>query len=82
MLPAVHIHLSKAFDPGWIKGLLFILHTYGITGNLFKWFNSNLVNRKQGVMYREVLLSTWSINAGVSQGSVLGPFLFLKGYCR
>lgn len=55
--------LSKAFDSVWHKGLLFKLNTYGITGNLFKWFKNFLVNRKQRVMYREVLSSIKSINA-------------------
>ncbi len=61
----IFCYLSKAFDRVWHKGLLFKLHTYGITGNLFKWFNSYLVNRKQKVMYREVLSSTKPVNAGV-----------------
>lgn len=42
--------LSKEFESDWHKGLLFKLHTYGITGNLFKlWFNSYIVNKKQKV---------------------------------
>lgn len=70
-------NLSKEFDSVWHKGLLLKLHTYGITGNLFKWVNIYLVSTKQKVIYLEVLSSTKSVNAGVPQGSVFGSLLFL-----
>lgn len=69
--------LSKAFDRVWHKGLLFTLNVYGITGNLFKWFNSFLVNRKQRVMYREVLSSIKSINAAALKDLSLVHCYFL-----
>lgn len=69
--------LSKAFHRVWHEGLLFKLQTYGICGNLFQWFSSYLCNRSQKVMYRDLISSSLSVNAGVPQGSVLGPLLFL-----
>lgn len=69
--------LSKAFDRVWHKGLLFKLQTYGIKGNLLRWFQSYLVNRTQRVVYRDSYSSVNTLYAGVPQGSVLGPLLFL-----
>ena len=73
----VFCDLSKAFDRVWHKGLLFKLQTYGVIGNLFKWLQNYLENRKQRVMYRQSNSSLKSLHAGVPQGSVLGPLLFL-----
>ena len=72
--------LSKAFDTVWHKGLLFKLQTYGITGNLLEWFRSYLLDRKHKVMYKNLLSPSNTINAGVLQGSVLGPLLFFFIY--
>ena len=55
----------------------FKLHKYGVTGNLFKWFDSYLVNRKQRILHRYSISTPKLVYAGVLQGSVLGPLLFL-----
>ncbi len=43
----VFLDLTKAFDKVWHKGLLYKLKKIRITGNLFKWIESYLSNRKQ-----------------------------------
>lgn len=69
--------VSKAFDKVWHRGLLFKLKKYGICGPLLNWFSSYLSERKQRVI-QEGFHSSWAnTSAGVPQGSVLGPYLFL-----
>ena len=68
--------ISKAFDKVWHKGLLCKLESVGVRDPLLSWFESYLTNRKQRVII-EGQSSEWkNINAGVPQGSVLGPLLF------
>ena len=74
----VFYDLSIAFDRVWHEGLLFKLHTYGVTGNLFKWLNSYLVNRKQKVLYRNFMSTPKPVYAGVPQGSVVTFEVFQK----
>ena len=50
---------------------------YGIRGDLLLWFKGYLENRNQKVSINESFLSSRNITAGVLQGSVLGPLLFL-----
>ena len=69
--------ISKAFDRVWHKGLIRKLKAAGITGTLPKWFKSYLEGRKQRVVIPGTK-SDWSfIQAGVPQGSIIGPLLFL-----
>jgi len=35
------------------RGLLYILKTYGIDGNLLAWFQNNLFGRSRRVVYRD-----------------------------
>ena len=73
----ISIDISKAFDRIWHQGLLFKLKQFGITGNLHNWFCSYLTGRSQRVKVGGQESSNKEIRAGVPQGSVLGPLLFL-----
>lgn len=69
--------ISKAFDRVWHRGLLFKLEKFGIKNTMLQWFKSYLTNRKQCVILKGTKSEYLSIDAGVPQGSVLGPTLFL-----
>ena len=69
--------ISKTFDRVWHRGLILKLEKYGIRGDLLQWFESYLTNRSQQVRINDSLSSPKHTNAGVPQGSVLGPLLFL-----
>jgi hypothetical protein len=75
--------LSKASDCVNHEILLMKLHFYGIQGVTIDWFRPYLTNRRQKVEIKslsssENFFSDWGIfKHGVSQGSVLGPLLFL-----
>lgn len=73
----VFCDISKAFDRVWHNGLLKKLESIGIKGNLLIWFKSYLTNRKQRVVIRDTASSWVNITAGVPQGSILGPLLFI-----
>ena len=74
---AVFYDVSKALDRVWHKGLLFKLNSVGINGTLLQWFTDYLKDRKQRVVLPGVSSDWWFIKAGVPQGSILGPLLFL-----
>lgn len=74
---AVFCDISKAFDRVWHRGLLQKLSSIGIQGSLLNWFSSYLSSRKQRVVIANSSSSWSTINAGVPQGSILGPLLFL-----
>ena len=68
--------ISKAFDRVWHKALIKKLHSYGITGDLH-WLNDYISHRKQNVFVNNECSNPSTVKAGVPQGSVLGPLLFL-----
>ena len=73
----VFLDISKAFDKVWHEGLLFKLKQNGISGNLLNVITDFLYQRKQRVVLNGEHSSWTNIEAGVSQGSILGPLFFL-----
>ena len=74
---AVFCDISKAFDRVWHTGLLYKLRAAGITGYVLQWFKNYHSDRKQRVVLPGIF-SAWNfIKAGVPQGSILSPLLFL-----
>ena len=74
---AVALDISKAFDRVWHAGLLHKLKSYGISGQIFGLISSFPSNRRLRVFLDGKSSQEYLINAGVPQGSILGPTLFL-----
>ena len=74
---AVFIDAMKAFDTVNHQILLKKLKKYGIDGNLLRWIEGYLTDRKQCTIANNIVSSNENIVCGVPQGSVLGPLLFL-----
>ena len=73
----VFLDISKAFDCTWHNGLLYKLKQLGIQGSMLKLIQSYLSDRSQRVVIRGQSSNTVQTEAGVPQGSILGPLLFL-----
>ena len=74
---AVYLDLSKVFDTVNHKILVRKLNRCGIRGLSLKLIKTYLSHRKQYVYITGTASDLLSINMGVSQGSTLGPLLFL-----
>ncbi|MCG8032736.1 MAG: hypothetical protein JAZ03_11255 [Candidatus Thiodiazotropha taylori] len=74
---AVFCDISKAFDRVWHAGLIYKLEAAGVTGDVLNWFKNYLAVRRQRVVLPGAASDWTYIRAGVPQGSILGPLLFL-----
>jgi hypothetical protein len=76
-IAVIFLDITNAFGRCWHKGLMYKLKKIGIRGNLLDWFVSYLSNRKQKVVIGGRCSQILELLAGVPQGSILGPLLFL-----
>jgi hypothetical protein len=73
----VFLDVFKAFHRVWHRGLLHKLRANGIAGSLLNWIDDYLHEREIRVVLNGQAAPWAKTNAGVPQGSVLGPLLFL-----
>jgi len=73
----IYLDFQKAFDHIPHNRLLSKVKSYGIEGNLLKWIQNFLTNKKQQVNIRSSYSNWTNTTSNFPQGSVLGPILFL-----
>jgi hypothetical protein len=73
---AVFLDVAQAFDRVWHKGLLHKLRSI-LPDHYYQLLKSYLTNRHFRVKHEDAYSELKSIKAGVPQGSVLGPVLYL-----
>ena len=74
---AVALDISKTFDRVWHAGLIHKVKFYGISDQIFDLISSFLSNRGLWVVLDGKSSQEYPVNAGVLQGSILGPTLVL-----
>ena len=70
------LDIAQAFDKVWHKGLLYKLKIC-LPKNIYKLLKSYLTDGTFQVKINQTVTKLFPINAGVPQGSVLGPTLYL-----
>ena len=73
----IFLDIEKAFDTVWRKGVLYKLDKLGVQGDLFRYVAAFLNNRTFQVRVGNELSSTYTMENGLPQGSVISPVLFL-----
>ena len=73
----IALDISKAFDRVWHASLLHKLKSYGVLSQIFGLISSFFSNRRLRVVLDGKSSEEYPVNAGVPQGSILGPTLFL-----
>ena len=74
---ALALDVSKGCKRVWHAALLHQRRSYGISGKIFGLISSLLSNRRLWVFLDGKSSQEYLVNAGVPQGSILGPKLFL-----
>ena len=74
---SVALDISKVFNRVWHVGLLHRHKSYGISGQIFDLVFSFLSNRQLQVVLNGKSSQEYQVNAGVPQGFILCPSIFL-----
>ena len=73
----IYLDFAKASDKVDFNILLQKVKMLGINGKILNWISSFLINRTQSLIVNAVKSNPVKVHSRVSQGSVLGPLLFL-----
>ena len=77
MITVVLRDISKAFDKIWHDGLIYKMMQTGMNKHLLRILANFLKNRKAYIRENKATGPTFHLKAGVPQGDVLSPTLFL-----
>lgn len=76
-LPVAFLDISKAFDKTWYAGIMLKLQRMGVFGRAWAWIKAFLTDRSLRVVNSGLQGRWFPLSAGVPQGAVLSPLLFL-----